>query len=120
MEQFATSRCDGFDKDAALVRVGGDLDLLKEIAGVFLDDCPRSLAELRDAVARGDCAVVERSAHTLKGASATFGATSLVFAALQMEKMGHARTLDSVAPALVAVETALDALRAELEVLIAS
>ncbi len=117
MQQLTTDRCDGFDKDAALGRVGGDIELLKEIAHVFLDDCPRSLAELRDAVARGDCAVVERSAHTLKGASATFGATRLVFAALQIEKMGHARALNGIAPALVAVETALDALRAELKVL---
>src|SRR5450631_2427104 len=99
MEQLATGQWDGFDKDAALGRVGGDLDLLKEIARVFLDDCPRSLAELREAAARSDCAVVERSAHTLKGASANFGAARLVAAALLIEKMGHARTMDGVAPA---------------------
>jgi HPt (histidine-containing phosphotransfer) domain-containing protein len=120
MEQLATGRLDGFDKDAALGRVGGDIDLLKEIAGVFLGDCPRSLAELRDATARGDCAVVERSAHALKGAAAIFGADRLVSAALHVEKMGHARTLDGISPALSEVEAALDVLRAELERLIAS
>jgi len=120
MQQFAAGPWDEFDKDAALGRVGGDIDLLKEIARLFLDDCPRSLTELREAAARNDCSAVERSAHTLKGASANFGATRLVSAALDIEKMGHAGTLDNFVPALVEVESALDALRAELEVMIAS
>jgi HPt (histidine-containing phosphotransfer) domain-containing protein len=120
MENLAAGTLDGFDMDAALGRVGGDLDLLKEIARIFLDDCPRSLTELRDAAASNDCVVVERSAHALKGASANFGAARLVVAALRIEKMGHARTLDGFAPAMAEMESALDALCSELEALIAS
>jgi HPt (histidine-containing phosphotransfer) domain-containing protein len=120
MEQLATGPCDGFDKEAALDRVGGDLDLLKEIARIFLDDCPRSLTELSEAAARGDCALVERAAHTLKGASSNFGAARLVAAALRIEKMGHARTVEGFSAAFADVESALDTLRAELEALIDS
>ena len=111
---------DGLDTEAALVRVGGDLELLKEIARIFLDDCPRSLAELHAALESQDCAGVERSAHTLKGASANFGANRLVFSALQLEKMGHAHTLDESAVAMAAVESALRALTVELEAFLAS
>ena len=39
-----------FDKAVALSRVGGDIELLKEIAVLFLEDYPRSLTDLRDAV----------------------------------------------------------------------
>ena len=120
MEQLAKGPWDGFDQEAALGRVGGDLDLLKEIAGVFLDDCPRSLAELREAAERGDCASVERAAHTLKGASANFGAARLVSAALRIEKMGHARTLEGFSAAFTDVESALDTLRGELQALVES
>jgi HPt (histidine-containing phosphotransfer) domain-containing protein len=111
---------DGLDRDAALGRVGGDVDLLKEIAGVFLDDCPRSLAELRDAAARGDCVGAERAAHGLKGAASNFGAGHVVAAALRIEQMGRAGKLDDFAPALESLEAALAALRDELEALIAS
>ena len=96
MEQLATGPWDGFDKEGALGRVGGDLGLLKEIARVFLDDCPRLLEELREAAARSDFAAVERHAHTLKGSSANFGASRLVSAALRIEKMGRARSLKSI------------------------
>ena len=34
------------DRATALARVGGDLDLLKEIAGLFLDEYPRALDEI--------------------------------------------------------------------------
>ena len=111
---------DGLDHEAALARVGGDEDLLKEIARIFIDDCPRTLAELRDAGARGDCVLVERAAHGLKGASSNFGASGVVAAAFHLEKMGRARTLDGFALGLQELETVLSALSNELELLIAS
>lgn len=111
---------DGLNRDAALARVGGDVDLLKEIARVFLDDCPRSLAELRDAAARGDCGAVERSAHSLKGAGSNFGASRMVAAALRIEQMGRDGELDDFAAALDVLESTLTSLCNELEALIAS
>jgi HPt (histidine-containing phosphotransfer) domain-containing protein len=105
--------------DAALVRVGGDIDLLIEITRLFLDEYPRSLAEVRDGARRADFAVVERSAHGLKGAASNFGAVEVVGAALRIEQMGRARTLEEFPTALATLEAALAALRAELEALIA-
>lgn len=111
---------DGLDRKAALDRVGGDLDLLKDIAHVFLDDCPRSLEELRLAAARGDCPTVERVAHGLKGAASNFGASRVVAAGFAIEKMGRAGKLDHFAMAMATLEAALGALLRELEALIAS
>jgi len=108
------------DLQAALARVGGDIDLLKEISRVFLDDCPRSVAEIRDAAARSDCPAVERVAHGLKGAASNFGAPQVVGAALRVEMLGRSGELDGLATALEALEAMLDGLRADLESLLDS
>jgi two-component system sensor histidine kinase/response regulator len=104
-----------FDKALALSRVGGDAELLKEIAELFLDDYPKSLIELRAAVQVGDARRVERSAHGLKGSVSNFGARPAVDAALQLETMGRAQKLIEVEQVLRTLELALAALRPELE-----
>ena len=104
-----------FDKAVALSRVGGDVELLKEIAILFLDDYPKSLSELREAIDTGDAKRVERSAHGLKGSVSNFGARPAVDAAMQLETMGRAQQLVEVEQVLRTLELALAALRPELE-----
>jgi HPt (histidine-containing phosphotransfer) domain-containing protein len=104
-----------FDKEVALSRVGGDVELLKEIAVLFLDDYPKSLSELREAVKARDPKRVERSAHGLKGSVSNFGARLAVEAAFQLESMGRAQKLVEVEQVLRSLELALAALRPELE-----
>jgi HPt (histidine-containing phosphotransfer) domain-containing protein len=106
-----------FDKEVALSRVGGDTELLKEIAELFLDDYPKSLLELRQAIAAGDPKRVERSAHGLKGSVSNFGARPAVDAALQLETMGRTQKLVEEQQVLHSLELALAALRTELELL---
>jgi HPt (histidine-containing phosphotransfer) domain-containing protein len=104
-----------FDKAVALSRVGGDEELLKEIAVLFLDDYPKSLTELREAVEARDAKRVERSAHGLKGSVSNFGARPAVDAALKLETMGRAQELVEVEQVLRSLELALALLRPELE-----
>ncbi|MBZ5636399.1 MAG: Hpt domain-containing protein [Acidobacteriia bacterium] len=102
------------DRATALARVGGDLELLKEIAALFLDEYPRALDDIHKAVATGDAYVLERAAHGLKGSVANFGASTAVDAAFQLEQLGRAHKLDPVPPALAQLERALACLHAEL------
>jgi two-component system, sensor histidine kinase and response regulator len=102
------------DRANALARVGGDLDLLKEIAALFLDEYPRELDEIRTALASGDAHTLERSAHGLKGAVANFGARPAVDAAFQLEQLGRAGKLEQVPVFLAELERALACLHAEL------
>jgi signal transduction histidine kinase/CheY-like chemotaxis protein len=104
----------------ALDRVGGDRELLREIAGVFLDSYPGQLAELRDAVARRDSRAVQRAAHGLKGAVGNFGARAAAAAAERLELMGRAQdlagaeaALGELSEALTRLGPALAALRTE-------
>ena len=105
------------DRAVALSRVGGDTELLKEIARLFLDDYPRVLNELRDALARGDAKAVERTAHGLKGSVANFGAAAAVEAACTIEAMGRSQQLAEVGQVIRILELALAALHSELETL---
>ena len=80
-----------FDRAVALEQVAGDLELLREIAGLFLQDAPRWLADIKSGIARRDGDTLERAAHTLKGAISTFGVKSAHALALQLEQMGRGR-----------------------------
>jgi HPt (histidine-containing phosphotransfer) domain-containing protein len=103
------------DREIALSRVGGDVELLKEIAVLFLENYEAWLGELREAAARGDAKAVENTAHGMKGSVANFGAQNAVEAALRLETLGRGRDLSDVSSSLAALESALAALRPELE-----
>ncbi len=84
----------GFDLAVALERVGGDEELLKEIADLFVEDAPQLLEAIRVAVEAGDGSALHRAAHSLKGSVANFGAEEAVKAAFQLEQMGKNNQLD--------------------------
>jgi two-component system, sensor histidine kinase and response regulator len=102
------------DHDLAMSRVGGDAELLKELAVLFLEEYPRLLAELRAAHEQGDARQVERAAHGLKGSVANFGARRAVDAAFQIEQLGRGGKLAPVAELLHTLDLALLALQSEL------
>lgn len=105
------------DREVALSRVGGDAELLKEIAVLFLGECPKILEDLHAAAASGDARRLERTAHALKGSVSNFGAGVAVEAARSLEAMGRAQQLAGAAPVLASLEQSLNALSTELAAL---
>jgi two-component system, sensor histidine kinase and response regulator len=103
------------DKKEALARVGGDPQLLAEIAALFLQDLPRALGELRKAVAARDPAAIERHAHALKGSVSNFGAQEAREAAQSLETQARKGSLDTIDDSLSKLDHALAQLRPELE-----
>ncbi len=65
-----------------------DPNFLRELIDMFLQDVPERIAELEQALARQDAALLTRAAHTVKGSSSNFGAAGLVKVALEMEHQG--------------------------------
>ncbi|WP_437674036.1 response regulator [Sorangium sp. So ce131] len=103
-----------FDRTRALERTGGDADLLRELAEVFLEECPRWMAEIDEAVTAGDARKLQRAAHSLKGGVDSFGARSAFDAAFTLEKMARANQLGSLAEAQFALRAQIDRLIPEL------
>ncbi len=89
------------DLAKALTVVGGDKDLLVELAQVFQTELPARLQALRRAVASGDAEQTEHVAHNLKGALASLGATRARDLTHELEQLGRASRLGT-APAVLA------------------
>jgi len=102
------------DREAALDRVGGDLELLQEVAALFLEEYPVLLSHIRQAIDAGDALALEHSAHSLKGSVGNFGAKSANEAAFQLELAGKTRDLGRAPERLRKLETSLDNLRVAL------
>jgi CheY-like chemotaxis protein/HPt (histidine-containing phosphotransfer) domain-containing protein len=78
-----------------LARVGGDRELLAEISRLFVDDAPRHLSKIREALSARDGEALRRAAHGLKGAAANFDAVGVVRAARALEDMGRTGEFDA-------------------------
>jgi HPt (histidine-containing phosphotransfer) domain-containing protein len=96
-----------FDLDIAMSHVGGDTELLAELAELFVKDYPRLLKEMQDAVSADDHAVLERGAHTLKGRLAFFGVHEIRDKALALEMMGRNHQVSTAAQMLAEVEAGM-------------
>jgi PAS domain S-box-containing protein len=67
----------------------GDEALLREMAAMFLDECPKLMAAIDAAIAGGDAPELRRAAHTLKGSAQVVGACAAAQAALALEIIGR-------------------------------
>jgi len=74
------------------------------LVGIFLDDCPKLLLEIRRAVEREDSEALERAGHTMKGVLGYFSSDGAVSTALRLQQMGANRDLRGAARALVELE----------------
>ncbi|MHB1561223.1 MAG: Hpt domain-containing protein [Isosphaeraceae bacterium] len=78
-----------FDLGAALDHLGGDAALLKELAGLFLGECPGRMADIRRAIDEHDGPALERTAHYIKGSVGHFVASEAFDAAARLERSGR-------------------------------
>jgi CheY-like chemotaxis protein/HPt (histidine-containing phosphotransfer) domain-containing protein len=60
-------------------------DYIGELVAAYLEETPRLIAGLRQSLEKGDAVAFQRTAHSIKSSSASFGASSLSEAARQLE-----------------------------------
>ncbi len=82
-----------WDRAAALERVEDDEELLQDICRIFLEESPKLMTTLQEAVEQNDSEAVSRAAHSLKGESGYLGAANVSQMAKQLETMGRDREL---------------------------
>jgi signal transduction histidine kinase/CheY-like chemotaxis protein/HPt (histidine-containing phosphotransfer) domain-containing protein len=85
---------DKFDSSILLKRIGQNKEVLKMILTGFLSDIPKQIDILKEALGNNDLEVLERQAHTIKGASANIGGEELRKVAFEMETFAHNSEID--------------------------
>ena len=84
------ARKPGPDWDNILDAVDGDRELLQAVVAAFLEECPRLMQQLEDAIASQDTAIVRRVAHTIKGSVRLFEVAAVTEPAKRLESLGAA------------------------------
>ena len=107
-----------FDLSGAMETVLGNEDLFREIAGMFIETCPDYIARIKEGIAGNDGGVLEREAHSLKGAVGNFGAKEAYAVAHRLEKLGEEGEMATAAGELSNLENALNGLASEMNIVL--
>jgi signal transduction histidine kinase/DNA-binding response OmpR family regulator len=102
------------DRGRLLSTLGDDPELLRELATIFLGDCPNLLLSVREALRAGDARALMQAAHRLKGAVSNFSAPAATAAAQEVERIGHSGDLSEAAMACRTLEHEIERLRPAL------
>jgi signal transduction histidine kinase/CheY-like chemotaxis protein len=103
-----------WNRAEALDRIGGDEDLLRDLCHIFLEESPKLLQKLQQAVAAGDSDGLMRAAHSLKGEASYLGADGTSHTARQLEDMGREKNLSRASDTLATLERHVANLHLEL------
>jgi len=104
-----------WNRKEALDRVDGDQDLLQELCQIFLQEAPKLMSRLKEAVGSQDFDGVTKSAHSLKGESSYLSAAAVSTAARELEHMGREKDLSRAPDTLIVLEHELAQLCSALE-----
>tara|TARA_R110002095_G_scaffold142965_1_gene123799 strand:- start:10305 stop:13715 length:3411 start_codon:yes stop_codon:yes gene_type:complete len=99
---------------AALRRVGDDLEILNDMVNYFLEDNSSLLQQVRAGAENGEFDEMIRAAHSLKGLCANFDAQDASNAAKTLEMMGQSNDHAVLNNAIVQLESELSRLTAAL------
>jgi CheY-like chemotaxis protein len=103
------------DWAAALALLGGSADVLRELAELLIEECPRLLATIANAVAARDAKALRLSAHTFKGSVSHLGPTAASVHAQNLEMMGKSTDLTNAERELAALQRTGEELLAVLK-----
>jgi HPt (histidine-containing phosphotransfer) domain-containing protein/CheY-like chemotaxis protein len=82
--------------DAAIDRLGGDVELYKDLVDRFLDDSAGTRRQIKAAIDTLDGAKLHGASHSLKGLAASCGATAAAEALANLESLGRQRDFSAV------------------------
>lgn len=104
-----------FDADAMIAEYG-DETLVRELAQLFLDTAASQMDAVHVAVAAADGPALKASAHRLRGAVSTFGATAATEVAQRLEMLGLQNNLAPAADLAAQLDAEIQALCAGAQV----
>ncbi|HET6144067.1 MAG TPA: response regulator [Candidatus Acidoferrales bacterium] len=98
------------DRTSLLERVEGDQELLAEMIQIFKEESPALMTAMHAALQSGDWIVLQRSAHSLKGAVSNLSSKSVASAALKLEQDAQNKDEQSAKLSLADVERVMQLL----------
>jgi HPt (histidine-containing phosphotransfer) domain-containing protein len=103
----------------SLKQLGGDEDpgLFVEVVDLFLSDAQSRLKDLQRALDNGDVKLLERTAHSLKSASANVGAVRFSKLCFEIELRGRQARTDGIGELVGEAARLYDESRSALEAL---
>lgn len=84
------------DKKSLMDMIDNNVDLLKELIRLYLDNLPKLMSQIKDGICKKDAVLIEHPAHALKGMSYNITAQRIANAALSLEKAGRSNELSKV------------------------
>ncbi|MBL8484260.1 MAG: PAS domain S-box protein, partial [Rhodocyclaceae bacterium] len=108
-------RSEMYDRDAVLANLDGDVELLRTVAQMFIDDIPHQVESLSAALAAGDCPKAYAIGHTIKGMVGNFGAGRPLDCARDMEQLARSGELDAARQQFPTLQQVLDQLVGEMQ-----
>jgi HPt (histidine-containing phosphotransfer) domain-containing protein len=109
-----------FNLEALRARCCGREELVRQVARLFLSECPRYLDRMRAALTSGEATGLQTAAHALKGAVGNLGAGTSFVAVKRLEEQARGGNLAAAGVTFDELVTELDRLRPALRGLLAN
>lgn len=93
-------------------------EFLREIVGIFFEDTPQRIEELRSCLASGDVVRFTRAAHSIKGSSSNLGASLLRGSAERLEHHAKSAGLAGTESMIMEVQSEYEKAAAALRAII--
>ncbi len=105
------------DIPSAMTRYDHDMAFFRTMLDEFLNNIPRQMSALEDAVSSGDAASVEKYGHSIKGVAGMLSATKVFSIAMKIEDKGRDNDLADISESLDHLETEIAELTAFVQTL---
>jgi PAS domain S-box-containing protein len=94
----------GWNKDILIKRMMNDVDLVKDILSVFINEIPQQLNTLIQFLNEKELKAIEHQAHTIKGAAGNVSATGIQEIAKELEMLAKSTEIDNIADRISKLE----------------
>ena len=106
------------NKDELMERIDGDMELLSQMIELFLEDNPKNMAKIQEAILNNNTRDLERAAHTIKGSISNFSTGKAFETVFKLEKMGRDGEITNAEEIFSVLRNELQKLEAALNVFV--
>ncbi len=103
------------DMEDILELVDGDVEMVWELVGLFVEDSPKLISKIREALGNEDATALREAAHGLKGSALSIAAKPMAEVALQIEMLARDGNLADVGESCDLLEEEMARVKAAFE-----